>query len=156
MAMAAPREGEALALLMAVDDFEIDAAEDAHDKSNDAAVKNYAAMIDADHTQHRKDTKQVAKDAGLDAKDTPRVDALQDQLKKERANLDDLKGAAYDRAYIDAMVKGHQEVLDLIDKEFMPVSLTPRVKDHLAATRKHIAQHLDEAKRLRDKLNATS
>jgi putative membrane protein len=156
MAMAAPREAEMLAMLVAVDEHEIDVAEDARDKSEDGSVKAYAAMLDEDHKAHLDETKRIAKAAGLKADDTPKVDALQEKLKRDRDRLDDLKGAAYDRAYIDAMVKGHQEVLDLIDKDLDSAAWTPAVRNHLTNTRKHIAHHLEEAKRIRDGMKSST
>ena len=52
------------------------------------------------------------------------------------------------KAYIDAMVKGHTEALAVLDNKLIPKATTQAVKDHLAATREHVAHHLERAESL--------
>ncbi len=54
----------------------------------------------------------------------------------------------FGRAYIDAMVKGHTEVVSMIDSQLMKNARNADLQQHLTTTRAAVAMHLEEAKRL--------
>ena len=49
-----------------------------------------------------------------------------------------------------AMVKGHNEVLDVIDNQLLKNADNTALKKHLTDTRAHIAAHLEKAEQLQD------
>jgi len=143
---------EALAMLTAVNDHEIAAAEQARTKGVNGAVLEYADLLHEEHMQNLAETTEVASAAGSTSPagttDTAPVVAQRMKGQDELKALDALEVEAYSKAYVDAMVKGHEAVLTLIDDRLLPAATDERVRMHLAATRGHIAMHLDEGKRL--------
>ena len=60
-----------------------------------------------------------------------------------------------EKAYIDAMVKGHQEALSLIDDRLLPAAQDTNVRTFLTNSREHVAMHLERAKALQQNAGAT-
>lgn len=143
---------EALAMLTALNDHEIAAAEQARTKGVQGAALEYADLLHEEHVQNLAETTQVATATGstspVGTTDTVPVIAMRQKGQAELQTLDALVGEAYSKAYIDAMVKGHEEALALIDDRLLPAATDAAVRKHLTATRGHIALHLDEGKRL--------
>ena len=90
---------------------EVKLGELAIQRAQSSAVKDFAQMMVRDHTKGLNDLKEAVKGQGveepsqLDAKHQ----ALYDRLSK-------LSGAEFDRQYMTAMVEGHREVQDLLDR----------------------------------------
>ena len=131
----------ALGLLGAIDEHEIAAAKQAQDKDVTGDVLDYAKMMETEHGDNLAKTQSLGTLATA-----PDVQAMKDKGAKELKTLDMASGKAYEKAYIDAMVKGHQEALETIDGKMMPAATSDAVKQHLTETRTHVAAHLDKAK----------
>jgi putative membrane protein len=67
----------------------------------------------------------------------------------ELAMLVPLTGDTFAAAYLAAMIKGHTEVLDMIDNQLLKRAAHEAVKAHLTDTRASVAKHLAAAKQLR-------
>ena len=115
---------------------EIDAAKLALQKSDNQQVKDFAQKMVDDHTKMLNDLHQVAQQENIKYEDTPSPMA-----QKLHAKLDGLSGAAFDKAYVDGMVKDHKgDVRDFTTeigagkdqpiKEAASNSL-PTIKEHL-------------------------
>ena len=141
-------DGEALAVLSAVNSHEIATAALAKDKGVSAAVKDYAQKMDTDHSANQRESEALAAANGLAPQKTDAVKALETKSAAEREKLAAMSGAQFEAAYIDAMVKDHAEVLAKLDKELLPAAQNPALKAHLAKTREHVAHHLEAAKAL--------
>jgi putative membrane protein len=68
------------------------------------------------------------------------------------ASLKTLKGAAFDKAYIDHEVAYHQQVLDALDKTLIPNAQNAELKALLVKVRPAFVAHLDHAKQLQSSL----
>lgn len=147
-------DAEALATLMAVNEHEIASARLALDKKPSEPVAQYARMLEREHGENQRKTRDLARSAGVDPKATPAVEALKTRSERERDALAGQDGDAFERAYIEAMVKGHAEALAKIDGELLPAATDPVVAEHLRVTRTHIAQHLEQAEQLDAKATA--
>lgn len=143
MAEAGSNDALALGLLGAVDENEIAAAKQAKGKQVSAPVMAYAQKMDTEHSDNLTKTQSLGTLAS-----TPEVQTIKDKGKQELADLDKKSGKDYETAYVDAMVKGHTEVLSLIDARLLTLASTGPVKDHLTATRGHVAEHLAAAQKL--------
>jgi predicted outer membrane protein len=133
----------ALGLLAAVDDHEIQAAQQAKSKQVSDAVMAYAKMMEKQHTDNLVETKTLGALA-----DTAEVQAMKEKGASDLAELGKLSGKEYETAYVDAMVKGHTEVLALIDGRLLSLASAGPVRDHLGKTRDAVAMHLEEARKL--------
>ncbi len=131
----------ALGLLGAVNEHEIAAARQAQDKGVTGDVLDYAKLMEKEHGANLEKTKALGTLAS-----TPDIQAMKDKNAKDLQTLGEASGKDYEKAYIDAMVKGHQDALDMIDGKMIPAATSDNVKQHLTDTRTHVATHLAKAK----------
>jgi putative membrane protein len=86
----------------------------------------------------------------------PEDNATAQSLKKggqeNVAKLSTLKGAAFDKAYVDHEVDYHQQVIDAIDKTLIPSAQNAELKALLVKVRPAFIAHLDHAKHLQSSL----
>ena len=64
------------------------------------------------------------------------------------ARLTSLKGAAFDKAYVDQEVTYHQQVIDALDKTLIPNATNEELRALLVKVRPAFVAHLEHAKRL--------
>jgi putative membrane protein len=141
----APGQDEALALLAAINEHEMAAAEQARSKGVDGEELAFADLMYREHSKNLAETQALAPGAPDSS-----VQVAQ-QRAKGKAELDrlaGLEGNAYEEAYIDAMVTGHDEALKLLDTRVLPAAQDDAVKRHLTTTREHVAAHLEKARAL--------
>jgi putative membrane protein len=152
-ATAAPQpaagDSEALSTLSAVNKHEIAAAELAESKKMDTAAMDYAKMLLTDHTANLKKVEEISQLTKTPIAETPAVKELKAKTSAERDALAKLDGAAFQTAYLDAMIKGHANVQSLIDTKLLPGATDVAVQQHLRNTRESVAKHHDHAKELR-------
>jgi putative membrane protein len=141
------RDAHALAVVATADRDEIAAAKQAQTKKLGADTMAYAKMLQNDHQANLDQTRALAAKAGKDAAPSDK-DAMHKKDAQTLADLAKLDGDTYEKAYLDAMVKGHTEVLAKLDNDLVPKASDPAVKDHLSKTREAVAAHLEKAKAL--------
>jgi putative membrane protein len=91
--------------------FEIEAANIAAKNSQNARVKEFAAMMVKDHTMLGESVKTLA-----GKKNVTLPTALSNDMQTERNKLDSLKGRNFDKEYCDANVKGHEQAVTEFQK----------------------------------------
>lgn len=133
--------------MIAIDQHEIDAAQQAKSKDVDAKIKAYADMLIKDHTDDLDKTRAVAMTNDMTPGDGAKVQELEAKGRDSLATLADKQDGAYAKAYIDTMVKGHADALSMLD-ERLPDIDNAAVKAHLAKTRVAVQKHLDRAREL--------
>jgi putative membrane protein len=101
-------------------------------------VKDYAQMLVTDHTSDFNQLSGVARQAGLSVPSA--IDA--EQNKTMIGQLEKLKGATFDRRYIEDMIAGHEKGIAIYKKEAADAQ-NPALKsyaDHaLPVLEKHLA-----------------
>ncbi|MGX5730795.1 DUF4142 domain-containing protein [Pseudoxanthomonas beigongshangi] len=140
---ATSEEKGALGVLNAINEHEIAVGTQAIEKGVSGEIADYARLMIKEHTENRDKTTTF----GPDAHDKDAV-IQKDKGSAELASLDKLNGDSYSKAYVDAMIKGHTDALTTLDSKLIPKATTQEVKDHLTATREHVANHLERAKSL--------
>ncbi|GAC1505107.1 MAG: hypothetical protein NVS1B6_13060 [Steroidobacteraceae bacterium] len=102
---------------------------------------------------------QSGRGFGHQAKVTPEDNETSQSLKKggddNLAALKKLKGASFDRAYVDREVTYHQAVLDAIDKTLLPNAKNAELKALLEKSRPAFVAHLEHARHLQASLGKT-
>jgi len=83
---------------------EITLGEMAAERASSSQVKQFAQHMIASHTKANEQVKQVAKQKGVEAPTD-----LDTKHKQVEQRLSNLRGAEFDRAYMDYMVKDHRE-----------------------------------------------
>ena len=139
----AVKDALVLGLLSVVDDHEIRAAQQAYEKKVTGAVLDYAKLMEKEHGDNLAQTKALGP-----VSDAPEVQALRDKGASELSELGTKSGKEYEAAYIDAMVKGHTEVLELFDSRLLLLGSPGAIRNHLGTSREHVAMHLAEAQKL--------
>ncbi|TCZ79062.1 DUF4142 domain-containing protein [Lysobacter sp. N42] len=155
-AAAAPSQAEALALLNAVNDHEVKAAEMAKSKNVTGPVLEYANMMQAEHGKNMTDTNALLQTAGGAPADSARLNEQKAKSEAKRAQLQALEGEAFAKGYIDAMVTDHAEALTLLDSMLIPAATDEAVRNHLTTTRQHVQQHHDRAREIQTQLGGAS
>lgn len=167
---AMPSQTEALALLNAVNDHEVKAAEMAKSKNVTGPVLEYANMMQADHGKNMSDTTalmQTLGGAGANAgaagaqaatagTDSARVGEQRAKAEARRAQLQGLQGEAFARGYMEEMVSDHAAALTLIDSMLLPAASDAALKSHLTATRGHVQHHLERAREIQAQLGGAT
>lgn len=156
MAGGALNEGQALGMVVTVDEAEIKMAEQARSKNVDGPVLEYANMMHTDHTANLEKTRALEGSAGVSIDDTGEVAMMRDRHQATMQQLDGLEGDAYGRAYIDAMVQGHTEALNMLDQRLIPAATQDAVREHLTMTRDAISGHLDRARELQGQMGGAT
>lgn len=121
---------------------EVELAQLAQQKSQNAQVKQFADMMVKDHTQANDELKGIVTAKGGSVPAT--LDKKHAQLKTK---LSGLSGAAFDRAYASAMVDGHTEMLALMKGEASG-GKDAELKAFAAKTAPVVDHHLGMAKDL--------
>jgi len=136
--------------------IDIDMAKFAQTRTHNAAVKQFAQTMITDHSAVNAQAAALAQKLGVTPADNAVSQSLQSGAKQARASLERLRGAAFDRAYLDREVAYHQAVLDAIDKVLVPTTENAELRKLLTDVRPAIATHLEHAKQLRGQLGSPS
>lgn len=151
---AAPRtDGEIVATLAASDRGEISQGNLAQSRAQNADVRAFGQNMVAMHSEASSRMSSMAQSHNI----TPEPNAASQRLTSEgeavERRLSGLSGAEFDRAYMDAQVNAHSQVLDMIDRVMIPRA---RHDDLRAALRDQVrpmvASHLQQARDLRGRL----
>ena len=132
--------------------IDIDMAKFAESRTHNAPVRAFAQRMITDHTGVNEQAAALAKKLGVTPADNAVSQSLQADAKQARTKLEALRGAAFDRAYMDREIAYHQAVLDAIDKVLVPTTENAELKKLLTDVRPAVASHLDHAKRVRGML----
>lgn len=150
------RDTEILGFLIVVNNNELAAAKKAMEMNLNRSVQYYAKSMQKDHSKNLEDTLRIAQENKLRPMQTALVVSLQQEGKKELGALSGLSNDAFQKAYIDDMVKDHTKALLIIDNHFMKQVANQQLKAHLQKTRKVINHHLHMAKTIQKEMGQTS
>jgi len=144
---------------------EVQAGQLAQQKGASKDVKDYGAMLVRDHQKADQDVKAVASKLNIDL-DAKKMDADRQmkaeddhQAKREAKQhqmdrLQQLTGRDFDRAFLQMMVNGHREVIQMVKTARNDVK--PEVKDLLDKLLPVLQRHEDKANDILNKLGNTA
>jgi putative membrane protein len=148
----APNDAQIAAVVVAANQAEIDTAKVASTRATNADVKELAATMTRDHTAANQKAKQLVGKLKLKPQPSEASRSLTQADKKTIAELKKLKGAEFDKAYVDHEVAFHQQVLDDIDSTLLPNAKDPELRGLLEKVKPGVQAHLDHAKQLQSQL----
>ena len=131
------------------DQFEIQSAQLALQKSSSDDVKQFAQLMITDHTRLDNDMKPIAQQANVEP-----ATSLMGKQKKAYAQLEGLSGTAFDQQYIKDMVMDHKKVDKAFANEASDGTL-PSEKQAAATNKPTIDMHLQKAEALAQAHNVT-
>lgn len=127
------------------DMMEAHLAQMAQDRAEAQGVKDYAQMLNSDHTNDYQQLTAAATKAGLTVPQG--LDAMHD---RKIAPFEKLKGAAFDHRYITEMISGHEEAISAYKKEAND-GQNADIKAYANTALPVLQKHLDGAKDLEKK-----
>jgi putative membrane protein len=148
----APNDAQIASIVVTANQVDIDAGKLAETRASTADVKQFAKLMVTDHTGVNKQATDLVTRLHVTPQDNDTSKSLKDGGDKNLANLKTLKGAAFDKAYVDHEVAYHQAVLDTIDKTLIPNASNANLKALLVKVRPAIAAHLEHAQHLQASL----
>jgi len=149
----APNDAQIAGIVVAANTVDIEAGKLAESAAHSKEVKEFGKRMVTDHTGVNKQAGDLAKKLNLKPEESDTSKALKDGGKANIAKLKGLKGAAFDKAYVDNEVTYHQTVLDAIDKTLLPNAKNAELKGLLEKTRPAIDAHLQHAKQIQASLH---
>jgi putative membrane protein len=118
---------------------EVEAGKLAAEHASDAQVKEFASTMVDDHSKANDELKSIVENKGISLPDAP-----QGAQKTELDSLKSKSGAAFDQAYANANVKGHQEAVRLFTTASKSAK-DPEVKAFAEKTLPTLKHHLEMA-----------
>jgi putative membrane protein len=140
------------AIVVTANQVDIDAGTLAGARSKNAEVKKFAQTMVTDHTGVNKSAVDLVTKLKVTPEENDTSKSLKAGGEKNIATLKALKGAAFDKAYIDHEVVYHQAVLDAVDKTLIPGAKNEELKALLVKVRPAFVAHLEHAKHIQGTL----
>jgi putative membrane protein len=137
--------GEVVAWFMAVNKNEINAANEALKKSDNADVKGFANLMIEQHSANLQEITNKSHELNIQPDNTASVKQVMQAGQKEMNSLKKLNGSHFDRMYMNAMVKDHAGALKAIDSTILKKVSNDELKQYVMDTRTHVEDHLKKA-----------
>ncbi len=149
-------DAQIASIVVTANQVDIDAGKLAHSRASNAEVKAFGERMVADHTGVNKSAVELVTKLKVTPEDNPTSQSLKAGGEKNVAHLKTLKGAAFDKAYVDHEVAYHEQVLAAVDKTLIPGAKNEELKALLVKVRPAFVAHLEHAKRLQSSLGSGS
>jgi putative membrane protein len=152
-----PSDEDIAAIIETINKSEVDAGKLARSKAQSGDVKSFAAMMVSDHsTALQQETSLASKEHLMPNTSNSTCQSLTTDAQQEADSLQQKSGQDFDRAYIDAMVQGHQKALGMLDDTLIPNAKDAQLKAHLVAVRAHVEMHLRKATVIQQRLSGNT
>ena len=151
-----PTDPQIAAIVVTANQVDIDAGKLAASTSQTKDIREFAQRMITDHTGVNKSAVDLVTKLKVTPEDNPTSQSLKTGGAENLKNLKSLKGAAFDRAYIDHEVAYHEQVLSAVDKVLIPNASNAELKALLVQVRPAFVAHLEHAKRIQASLAGKS
>jgi len=148
----APSDEQITKIITTNNDGEITLAKLAEKKAENKDVKKFAKEMVKDHSKNNKKTMKLSKKMDMAPEDNEKATELKAESDKQLAELQNLSGKDFDKAYMSMQIQAHQKTLNDLDTTLIPSAKNEKLKKELEKTRKTVAEHLDDAKEISQKL----
>ena len=148
-AIAAPSDGEILAIAQASNTAEIDAGKLAKSRAKNPQVKQFAQQMVKDHSAMNT---ELAKNLDLKLMDNDESQRIRQDALDSLEQLKGMQGADFDKAYIDKQVMMHEEVVAMMQDKLIPNAQSPKLKAALDKAAPKVQSHLKMARQLQSSM----
>jgi putative membrane protein len=145
-------DAQIASIVVTANQVDVDAGQLAKTQSTNAEVKGFAELMITDHTGVNKSATALVTKLKVTPEDNATSRSLKSGGDANLKTLKGLKGAAFDKAYIDHEVAYHQAVLDAVDKTLIPGAKNEELKALLLKVRPAFVAHLEHAKHVQASL----
>jgi len=130
------------------DQIDIQAAQQALEKSKNNEVRSFAQDMVRDHTAVNEKALALVKKLNVTPEDNSTSQTLSKQAAAKSAELAKLNGAAYDKAYINNEVAYHKTVNDALQNTLIPGASNSELKGLLTTGLKIFQGHQQHAEQV--------
>jgi len=145
-------DAQIASIVVTANQVDIDAGKLAESQASSPEVKAFGKQMVTDHTGVNKQATELVTKLKVTPQDNPTSASLKSGGAENVANLKKLKGAAFDKAYVDHEVAYHQQVIDALDKTLIPNASNAELKALLVKVRPAFVAHLEHAKHVQSSL----
>ncbi len=145
-------DAQIASIVVTANQVDIDAGKLASSMAANGDVKKFGEQMVTDHTGVNKQATELVTKLKVTPKDNPTSESLKSGGTENVANLKKLKGAAFDKAYVDHEVAYHQQVIDALDKTLIPNASNAELKALLVKVRPAFVAHLEHAQHVQSTL----
>ena len=151
-----PTDPQIASIVVTANQVDIDAGKLAVTRSHTKDVKAFARRMITDHTGVNKSAVDLVTKLNVTPEDNPTSQSLKSGGDQNLHDLKGLRGAAFDKAYVDHEVAYHEQVLNAVDTVLIPNAKNAELKALLIQVRPAFVAHLEHAKRIQASLVAKS
>ena len=152
LSQGAPNDAQIAHIVVTANQVDIDAGKLAETKASSKDVKAFGKQMVTDHSGVNQQAVALATKLKVTPEDNPTSQTLKKGGADNVQKLQGLKGAAFDKAYVDHEVAYHQQVLDAIDKVLVPNAKNEELKALIVKVRPAFVGHLEHAKMMQSAL----
>ena len=147
-APAGPTDPQIAAIVVAANQVDIDAGNLAIKKTKNPEVKKFAELMVTDHTAVNKGAVELVTKLKVTPEETDASKGLTAGGADNRAKLEKLEGAAFDKAYVDNEVAYHKAVINVLTTQLIPSAQNAELKSTLVGVKPAFDAHLEHAEKL--------
>lgn len=151
-AAAGPTDPQIAHIVVTANQVDINAGKLAQARGHSKDVRAFGKQMVTDHTGVNKQAVALVKKLKVTPEDNPTSQSLKKGGEDNLATLKGLKGAAFDKAYIDHEIAYHDQVLDAVDKVLIPNAKNEELKALIVKVRPAFVAHLERAKTIQAEL----
>ena len=152
--VAALSDANILGLLGMVDNSEIEAAKVARERGTSNRVKEFARMMEAEHTDLLRRGRSLARELSIEIEPPPARELEQMHIESMAILGREPRGDQFDRAYIAGQIAAHERILDLMRAANSVEGREGRLTSHLQSAIAMVEQHRDRARGVLEGLTA--
>lgn len=145
-------DAEIAHIAVTANQLDIAAAEQALEKTSHPEVRRFAETMIRDHTGVIEQASALAGRLGVSPEDNDTSAALTAQAAKTHDRLAALRGAAFDRAYMENEVVYHEAVIAAVEDTLVPNTANAELRGLLQSVVPALRAHLDHARQVRAEL----
>jgi putative membrane protein len=147
-----PNDAQIVATVLSANHSDIHAGQVAESMGSNARVKAFGQTMVRDHSGLSKVTIRLATKLDVTPQDNPSAQGIKSNETKNVNRLQQLKGAAFDTAYINHEVAYHERFIGLLDKTLIPSAQNQALKTLLVQARPMFEAHLALGKQIQASL----
>ncbi len=151
-AQAPPTDPQIVGIVVAANDIDINYGKLALSKTKNQQIHEFAQQMVTDHSAVQKSVFDLGAKLKVTPADSDTGAALKKQASETMAKLKGLKGAAFDKAYVDNEVAYHAAVIDAVSKVLIPNAKNAELKNALVGAAPLFQGHLAHAKMIQSAL----
>jgi putative membrane protein len=141
-------DAQIASIVVTANQVDVDAGKLAASSTKNAEVRKFAQLMVRDHTDVNRQAVGLVTRLKVTPQDNETSRSLAAGGEKNVAALKSLKGAAFDKSYVEHEVAYHQAVLDAVDQTLVPNAKNGELKALLVKVRPAFVAHLEHAKHL--------